>query len=1046
MAIDEDLQSRQMAVYGRESMGKLSAASVLISGLNGLGLEIAKNVILANVKAVTLHDTKVASMEDLGSQFYLSEKDIGSNRARACTSKLQELNPSVTVTCLEKELSESDVLKFNVVVAVDMPVATSVRLNSVCRENNIAFLRSDIRGLFGYAFADFGTGFKCLDTTGEQPKTGIVASIASDGVVHTVDDERIDFEDGDTVTFSEVEGMDINGKQFQIKVTGPYSFKIGDVSSLGSYSRGGIVTEVKVPKEIEFKSLSAAIREPGEFLFSDFSKFGRSELLHVAFQALEKFQQEYGELPAPSNMDHATKLIALTKTVSSELGHEVEVDEKVVTALSFGARSALSPMAAIFGGMVGQEVVKACTGKFHPLKQWFYLDSLECLPESGFPTDCAPVGCRYDSQIMVFGKAFQEKLAALKYFLVGAGALGCEFLKNFAMMGVGLKDAGGQIFVTDDDTIERSNLSRQFLFRHHDVGQAKSVCASRAATDMNPAFQPSAMQDRVSPDTEEVFNDDFWTSLDGVCNALDNIKARLYVDGKCVLYNKPLLESGTLGTKCNVQVVLPHKTENYGASADPPEKEAPQCTIHHFPHNIDHCLGWSRSEFGGNFENAPADAKLYAQCKTAEEFVESQRTAGAGTEEIVEKLRAIADLTGTGGKACTTFEDCVAWARYKFDEYFNDRILQLLHIYPADSKTRSGLPFWSPPKRFPHAVAFDLNDSSHVYFIVAAANLRAAVCGVKVPAESRNPEFIRGVAAKFPAKQFTPQSNVNIPADEKEAAESSRNPSHDDEARLAEALASVLPPEAVRALHVLPQEFEKDDDTNFHIDFICAAANMRARNYGIGEVDRFHAKIKAGKIVPAIATATALATGFVCLELYKVIQDHKMEQFRNLFANLALPLFAMSEPVGPKATKSRTEQHVPDPLNHPEYVEEEEIIAVPENFTVWDHVDVDVRSMTLQQFVDYARDVLPEKLGRADLCGKVELSSLAFSTPKGGVLAYSGLMPHTKKRLPMPITQVYEECAKQPCGTRKFIAPTCLFSGDMDETIDMPDFRFIIRD
>ena len=56
-AIDEDLQSRQMAVYGRESMQKLRLANVLISGLNGLGAEIAKNVILANVKAVTLHTT-----------------------------------------------------------------------------------------------------------------------------------------------------------------------------------------------------------------------------------------------------------------------------------------------------------------------------------------------------------------------------------------------------------------------------------------------------------------------------------------------------------------------------------------------------------------------------------------------------------------------------------------------------------------------------------------------------------------------------------------------------------------------------------------------------------------------------------------------------------------------------------------------------------------------------------------------------------------------------------------------------------------------------
>ena len=51
---------------------------------------------------------------------------------------------------------------------------------------------------------------------------------------------------------------------------------------------------------------------------------------------------------------------------------------------------------------------------------------------------------------------------------VGAGAIGCEHLKNFAMMGIGCSVAG-QVFVTDMDTIEKSNLNRQFLFRPGDV-------------------------------------------------------------------------------------------------------------------------------------------------------------------------------------------------------------------------------------------------------------------------------------------------------------------------------------------------------------------------------------------------------------------------------------------------------------------------------------------------------------------------------------------------------------------------------------------------
>lgn len=78
------------------------------------------------------------------------------------------------------------------------------------------------------------------------------------------------------------------------------------------------------------------------------------------------------------------------------------------------------------------------------------------------------MNCRYDGQIISLGKTLQEKITQLTYFLVGSGAIGCEVLKIWAMMGLGSGDHG-MIHVTDMDIIERSNLSRQFLFRSKDV-------------------------------------------------------------------------------------------------------------------------------------------------------------------------------------------------------------------------------------------------------------------------------------------------------------------------------------------------------------------------------------------------------------------------------------------------------------------------------------------------------------------------------------------------------------------------------------------------
>jgi ubiquitin-activating enzyme E1 len=125
-------------------------------------------------------------------------------------------------------------------------------------------------------------------------------------------------------------------------------------------------------------------------------------------------------------------------------------------------------------------------------------------------------------------------------------------------------------------------------------------------------------------------------------------------------------------------------------------------------------------------------------------------------------------------------------------------------------------------------------------------------------------------------------------------------------------------------------EFEKDDDSNHHIDFIAAAANLRARNYRIQETTRYEVKLTAGKIIPAIATTTCAVTGLVCLEAYKAIEGKAVEAQRNTFMNLAINMFSMAEPVGPKRTK--TVAYDPVALGP--------IKAIPEGFTAWDRIHV----------------------------------------------------------------------------------------------------------
>jgi molybdopterin/thiamine biosynthesis adenylyltransferase len=132
------------------------------------------------------------------------------------------------------------------------PLATLLEMNDYTHKNGIAFIATATHGLFGSLFCDFGPSFMVVDQNGEAPATGMVSSISPEGLVFTMEEGRHGLEDGDVVTFDEVEGLDVNHKEFKVEVKSPDTFTIGDIENLGTYIKGGIFTQVKVPKEYHF--------------------------------------------------------------------------------------------------------------------------------------------------------------------------------------------------------------------------------------------------------------------------------------------------------------------------------------------------------------------------------------------------------------------------------------------------------------------------------------------------------------------------------------------------------------------------------------------------------------------------------------------------------------------------------------------------------------------------------------------------------------------------------------------------------------------------
>ena len=194
--VDTDLYSRQIGTFGMETMGKLIQLKVLIIGMRGLGVEVAKNIILSGPKSVTIYDEIFASINDLSSNFYLSEADVGKKkRDEACLKKLQELNPYVTVSLLRFEPNTNLIQKihqFNVVVFTELyPTYFLINVNNECRKHSVKFIYACNLGLAGYIFSDFGAQHTIFDEAGSSKISFNIKNISkAEKALITIDNEK----------------------------------------------------------------------------------------------------------------------------------------------------------------------------------------------------------------------------------------------------------------------------------------------------------------------------------------------------------------------------------------------------------------------------------------------------------------------------------------------------------------------------------------------------------------------------------------------------------------------------------------------------------------------------------------------------------------------------------------------------------------------------------------------------------------------------------------------------------------------------------------
>uniref|UniRef100_A0A7S3LNS6 Ubiquitin-activating enzyme E1 C-terminal domain-containing protein n=1 Tax=Aplanochytrium stocchinoi TaxID=215587 RepID=A0A7S3LNS6_9STRA len=696
-----------------------------------------------------------------------------------------------------------------------------------------------------------------------------------------------------------------------------------------------------MPVTIAHKCFSESLKAPN-LVQNDWTDLERPKKLHAYLKALLTFQKS-GNLPDPNKRQDAEKVFEMT---ALEYDQELnETDKNVYLQLAETASGQLCPMASYFGGIVGQEVLKACSHKFSPLNQWLHFAAPEILQNINRGETFPPlsdihafgsaeisqiqerwngvINLRYLGQSLIFGTQFQAKLGAIKCFLVGAGALGCEWIKIMSMIGIGTRTNSGRITVTDMDAIEVSNLNRQFLFREDHVGKMKSVVGATVATQMNSELNIEARQTKVAPETESTFDDEFWQAQDIVINALDNVPARKYVDAKCVFYGLPLLESGTLGTKGNTLPIIPSLTESYGSDPVNDENDAsiPACTIHAYPNLIEHTLTWARDTvFEKLFHLDPSEAvKLTKQ--GLEKYLNELNYQPSSK---LSKLRSVRGIlvqilpTDHPEKLFPylvkmenmTWRKCVELGRLRFEELFVNNLITLLNAHPPDKTVdEKGTLFWSGKRRAPEIPSFDVADPTHIEFIQAAAKIYANIYDIKItPQNATEDEIINILNEMKPLPSFVPDSEVFVPENDQEATKLSEEQKQESEKKENIHEFEKLVNDEIEQLqdtresiendvNIIPQEFDKDNNSNSHMDLIFAAAMIRARSYGIPEINKLQAKQIVGRIVPAIATTTAMTVGAIALELYKVALGHKdLEVYRSTNFNLAVNSYASFEP------------------------------------------------------------------------------------------------------------------------------------------------------
>jgi ubiquitin-activating enzyme E1 len=823
---DEERYSRQSYTIGKDVMGKISNSKILVIGYNCLGLEIIKNLCLLGISKIDLINDNNLTNKEINSMYYeyKSQLPLESFKKLNPTIELKELN--IDINKINKEL----LINYTCIISNNLEIDNIMNLNNLCHQNNIGFINCNIFGLMGYVFNDFGNEFVIEDLDGDD---------IDQLFIEEINDKQIKFKDPHKLAEKETLLIDWdngNKTEYIIKTTiTPLIIELIEKPNQNKNEYIKIIRKknTKIINNITFEELLN--QDNKKFVISDFSvPFDRNEILLNLIIAIDKYKNKYNEYPRQWSL---TDYDLLKEFLDD---NENENNNLIYKKCSFTMNGSLLPLCSILGGIVCQELLKYLGKKYNPIDQIYFIDYFDLIDDNEIINfdDNKRLNYRlnsnnnfkYESLINIFGKKFLEKLQNVKPFIIGSGAIGCELIKNLGMLGI------KNITITDPDHIEKSNLSRQFLFNDNDIYKNKAEVASEKIKNMNNDINITVYKNKVCKETEDIFNNNFHENIDIYLNALDNIDARIYMDQKSIKYRKPLIDSGTMGSKGNVQVIIPDITESYSSTKDPDDNNnIPICTLKSFPYKKEHTIQWARELFESEFTIIP---ELIEKYKNESELLKlNENEISLFYKQIIKYKNFVLNEEGY-----QKILDKI------YNENFIENIKEILDKYENDKNSEE-----LKEKKLPI-----LLKSKEIYknFIELGFIILNQIF-------QKNINF-NGLITK---------KNKNIIIDDTENI---------NELEQILSIINKIP-------NINKIDFDKDNDELKHVNWINLVSNIRNKQYFIEESTIYETRKIAGNIIPAMITTTSLISGFQILEFIKIIKYYEtkdISKYKNRFVNL----------------------------------------------------------------------------------------------------------------------------------------------------------------